>query len=212
MKKLAVVILLSVISFFNMNAQSADSYLINDKNEKVQITGDVELGAGYVSFKGGPKGKTVTYSHDEIKFLTTNNRFFLTLPLFGGKKKMLQEIICYSDKYILTAYFDGHTHDIIVFDWNLKRVKPLTIIDTRARKQEKQIEEDIKPWFGDCKHVMELVNKHVSDSKSEGLRGRNEVSKDDWLMDGLYAYNCSSGKDINKLIQLVMDAPAPVKK
>jgi hypothetical protein len=212
MKTLLGALAFIIISFFNVKAQTSESYLITEKNEKVVIQGDVELGAGYISFNGGPKGKTITYTHKEIKFLTSNNRFFLTLPLYGGKMKTLQEIVCYNDKYILTAYFDGHTHDIIVFDWDLKRVKPLTIIDTRSRKQEKNIEEDIKPFFGDCKNVMDMVYKHVADKQSAGYGGRNEVSKNDWLMDGLYAYNCSSNKNINTIIKNVMDAPAPEKK
>ena len=105
-KKLVAAIALVLICFFSTNAQTADAYLITNAGEKVMIEGSAELGTMYVSFQGGPKNKTITYLHSEIKLLTINNRLFLTLPLFGGKMMRLEEIVCYNDKYILTTYFE----------------------------------------------------------------------------------------------------------
>jgi hypothetical protein len=210
-KKLVAAIALVLICFFSTNAQTADAYLITNAGEKVIIEGNAELGTMYVSFQGGPKGKTITYLHTAIKLLTINNRLFLTLPLFGGKMMRLEEIVCYNDKYILTTYFDSG-HYIVLFDWDMKIVKPLKLISNGRKKQIKNIEEDIKPYFGDCKEVMDKVNKQVDDKKGQGFAGRNDSSVEEWLMYDINVANCGGTKNINDFVKKVLDKPEPTKK
>ncbi len=182
---------IAIASVFNLNAQN--DYLITEKGEKIliQTPDDVGITPAWVSFKDA-KGEYVRYKHPQTKYLTFNGRQFLTLALKGGEKMRLQEIICYNDKYILTAFYSqDNAYNLLVFDWKLSNILPYKKAAANPKIQRELLNEYVKPYFADC-------NKAMIDEMSNNI----EYGKD--LIEGVRTQKCGT-KDISQLVQAFLN-------
>ncbi|HWY13307.1 MAG TPA: hypothetical protein VN026_18400 [Bacteroidia bacterium] len=196
MKKL-MTILLFVVTVLSIKAQN--SYLLTETGEKVTIMGDLKLDFDNVSFKIENKEKKkgfeyVGYKDKKIKMIEFVGRVFMVLP--DKKNIYLQEIVCFNDKYILTSQFRGGSDYFIkVFDWNFNSICNLKQLFAGKKFQKNDIEDRIKPYFGDCSNVTDLMAKNIQDQKNQ-------------IIEDVYAVKCNSTtKSIQDLIKAFLALP-----
>ncbi len=210
MKKIAAVILLSVISFLNIKAQK--NYLLTNTGEKVIIMGDnLALDVNYVSFRIENKEKKkgyedVVYKDKKIKMFEFDGRVFMVLP--DGKSNNIQEIVCFNDKYILASYYiNGSDYKIKVFDWSFNTVTKLKPLNAGKKNQRRDLEVLVKPYFGDCTNVIDMMDKNINNEHSAGVYSTGEI-----IIKNIYGVKCNNtSKTIKDLIKVFMELPAPTK-
>jgi hypothetical protein len=199
MKKL-LAILLFAASTLSVKAQN--DYLLTNTGEKVNIMGSLYLDVNYVSFNVENKEKKkgyeiVVYKDKKFKMLQFGDRVFMVLP--DGKQNNIMEIVCFNDKYILASWFVGGTTLFIkIFDWDLNSICKLKQLFVGEKYQKKDIEDRVKPYFGDCKNIIDAMYKNVADGKTH-------------ITDDLYAVKCNTNKTVNDLIKKFLALPAPTK-
>ncbi|HXD92418.1 MAG TPA: hypothetical protein VNX01_04355 [Bacteroidia bacterium] len=200
MKKL-LAILLFAASILSVKAQN--NYVLTKTGEKIAIMEDwLKLDVNYIAVhvekKENKKGfESVVYKDKNFKMVEFGGRVFMVLP--DGNKEYIQEIICFNDKYILTTWFVGGSDVFMkIFDWDLNSVCKLKQLFAGEKPQKKDIEARIKPYFGDCKNIIDAMYKNVADGKTH-------------ITDDLYAVKCNTNKTVNDLIKKFLALPAPTK-
>ncbi|HTA61345.1 MAG TPA: hypothetical protein VK835_02770 [Bacteroidia bacterium] len=206
MKKLLTILLFA--SAFNLKAQT--NYIITRDGQKVSIDWAASLSIsteGYVDVfpKDGektPDGKKVI-TYKEPKYMRYEGRNWLTLPMGNPKFRYdwrIQEVLCWTDKYIMTNWEGENSYSILIFDWNLNLIKlrqARDYIDLQKQAyafnyklNTKVFDKELKHFFEDCTAIINQVAK-------------NNSSKEYTFTDGLSGLHCGT-KDINTVIQGVV--------
>ena len=190
---------------------SQNNYLLTKTDEKVAITSNLELNDSYVYFRTENKEKKKGYDENvykdkQMKMLEFDGRVFMVLP--DGRGNYIQEVVCFNDKYILTGWFYGGSGLFIkVYDLSFNSVYNFKPLRVGKKYQLKDIEEHIKPYFGDCANVTDVMVKTINDDdKTQTLSGR--TVKAHMLVD-IYAVKCNhTSKSINDWIKAFLALPA----
>lgn len=204
MKKLIAIILFAVA--FNLKAQN--NYLLTKTGEKVTIIGDnLSLDVDYVSFRIENKEKKkgyedVVYKDKKIKMFEFEGRVFMVLP--DKKSNNIQEIVCFNDKYFLTSwYVNGTDYKIKVFDWSFNSITNLKPLRVTKKYQTKDLEELVKPYFGDCPNVIDAMVKNINTEHRVGAYTTGEI-----IIKDIYAVKCNNTtKTIKDLIKTFLALP-----
>src|SRR6185437_1951916 len=151
MKKFLVITFLFISSYY---AKAQDNYIVTEKDEKIAIKGDnIEIDAQSVSFYNGKKFKA--YAAVDLKLMVFSNRLWIRLPFKDEGTLRLMEVICFNDEYILTKFTQSqNAFYMFVFTWDKKHAQPRKTLHRNKEKQPINIQEDIKPFFKDCKELL----------------------------------------------------------
>ncbi len=211
MKKLVAAVAIVSFSFFNVKAQN--NYVLTKAGEKVIIMDDwLKLDFDYIAVHIENKQKkngfeSVVYKDKNLKMFEFGGRVFMVLP--DKKNIYIQEIVCFNDKYILTSEFRGGSQYFVkVFDWNFNSVSNLKPLNVGKKNQRRDLEVLIKPYFGDCTNVIDMMDKNISNEHSAGVYSTGEI-----MTENIYAVKCNNtSKSINDLVKAFMALPEPTKK
>ena len=128
----------------------SDNFIVSTKGDTTFMYGDVEDRNAYVYFNN-KKGKKEEFSEYKIEYMFVDNQIFKRLPTFTPTRYMIQEIVAYNDKYVLTVLGGD-----IAYIWTDKfeNVEKKLYIQMPATEQKKLIEKHIIPYFGSCKEMI----------------------------------------------------------
>ena len=174
-----------IIMSFMVNAswsQKQSDYLLFKSGEKVKIYSLYQNGL-YYSYKDN-KGKKKTASARKIKEIRFGENFYMSLPMRQGGRELLQLVVAFNDKNILTSYKEnlGYLH-MYVLD------RKYNVLEGHFDMHPGQIEEatqnlegKIVKYFGDCDELINLLRANIN----SGVNAE----------DGILYYNCGEAEDI----------------
>jgi len=131
--------------------------VVTTKGDTINLYGDISMGDGLIYFKN-EKGKNDMYAAKKVQYMIANNRIFKTLHVRGGVD--LQEILAYNDKYVLTQYVSGGAYFVYIWTRDFQPVEKELSLYT-LHHQSKLIEKKIKPYFGDCKELIDKMETNI---------------------------------------------------
>ncbi len=186
-----VALAIALASLYNVGLKAQDDYLITKKDGKKIIVGtDAALGPDILYFND-KNSKRQEYRQKHVKFFTYGGRIFIG----PSNSRYLEEIICYSDKFILTSYTESGSGGFAyyaVYDWTLKELSTHNRQDFggmwgggKPKKIEK-LRKVLEPYFGDCKSIMD---KMIANINSDNL-----------LFKELFVEKCGT-KDISEFLK-----------
>jgi hypothetical protein len=158
MKK-QLLLLLLLFSCFAIRAQKeTGSYLLRLNGEKMILDSSIEYGPQTITIKNKGK-KSVWYEQKDFLLMVFNNRLWLCLPVKEKKMFRLQEVLFYTEKYIVTTYSLSH---IYVYDWNLNKILNRQFV----KGTQKSLDNYILPYAADCPKVTDLIRQNMASKKS----------------------------------------------
>lgn len=206
----------SVLSFFLMVtlstfAQKEVGYLIGEKDEKIifyenpkikkkdinnyEEFGDVGLSAQFLYYYD-KQGKLQNYPQSKIIGISTSGKVrYELLPIKKSGMKRLHRVLIENDKYLFTEYYANNVYVYYVFSKSDgKIIKGRKMVRDKAKADKKFYEENIKPYFGNCKDLMtHIENKLNSDTYGYYTKGNyvgREILYGGNLLDGVSNYQC----------------------
>ncbi len=114
MLKGTITLILVLVSWFNYAQEG--SYVILSDNEKITLKegSDIFFDVRYTITTSSGKKRSI--SNKDMAVLYVNGGLRLSLPMKQGGPRVLQNIIAYSDSYILTYYSSGSYTYMTLFD------------------------------------------------------------------------------------------------
>ncbi len=197
-----VALAIALVSVFSINLKAQGDYLITNEGEKIIVGKDAKMGADIFYFKD-KNFKEQKYRQSHIKVLFFGGRIYIR-----PRKHYLEEIVCYNDKYFLTNYFEikGHGNFFYyynIYDWSLNEVFTKGRQDFggmwsggKEKKLEK-VDKNVKPYFGDCKSLMDKMT--------------DNVNSDRLLCKEIYNEKCGT-KDISEFLKTFLSGQTSNKK
>ncbi len=140
------------------------SFYISSAGERIECYGMIGFDAAGISYyTASQKAQFIKYK--EIKYLSmeSGSQLFINLPV-NDNRSMLQKVIAFNDKYILTTYFGATTLDkACVLDWNGNLIE--NNIFAMNIKNNEDVLNVLKKYFNDCPQLSELVNKNKTEKR-----------------------------------------------
>ncbi len=158
MRKIAF--LLCLIVGCSAQLLSQDNYLITQEGKKIVCYQNLIMidatSVGYTNRKGDIK----YIKQKKLAFMDVNGRKFLNLPVRGNSTFRMQEVLAYSDDYMLTQYWQNDQQYLYVFDWNKELVMEQTRV-LHKEKNRKVLLDMIKNHFGDCESLISQLTERL---------------------------------------------------
>lgn len=189
-----------VVAFFtiiNAFGQKPNTFFIDSDDKKHYIYGDkLTMDLFYFEYSN-EEGKRKKQDKNKTKLLFTGSSVYIGIPSSKEGEYGLQQLIAFSNKYILTQFLYGDDVRLIVFKRddlsiqkqvnNKKESNSLEILGVGTRtkggkaKYKAILTENITKYFPECPELLEKQIKNIEDGYK--------------VNSGISYYNCGSAPD-----------------
>ncbi|CAL68065.1 hypothetical protein [Christiangramia forsetii] len=196
-----------ILISFHSYSQETVGYAITENNERIDfyqnvekrsklaynhvISGDVSM-TGQFIFYLDKKNEFRKIPQKKIKELNYGLKRFLTLPLSWSMDR-IHEVIAENDKYLLTQYYFNGVNYLYVFDKsNMKYVEKKISHSYKVKKDSKNFERYIKPYFSNCPELLKKIKFNIENIKyrSNAAYKDNSEYADNYLFNSISNFQC----------------------
>jgi hypothetical protein len=158
----------------DMSAQNIGFIVMND-SDKVLIYKHALMNGDIVQTCDSA-GRWIEFRQGRISRASIKGRDFIGMPVNTILTNRLHEVIARSPDYILTSYIDRKKPYLFVFDKEKKPVLKRTRYYNKGTAKKLQMIRKIKPFFGNCKELMEKLERNAAIKDGALFQNTSKIS------------------------------------